>query len=455
MLWYRTFAETGSVMKKHAGGRRRNPEREEAISEVMTRSPTKTFMQITPLMLQRTWAELHHRYHNKMMQDYWLSELRKRSFHKDPADRFIPQRFCLEQAMLKLKLESEKTDSTQSVLEQDISQHYVNDYLRHLEGVFSIKRDHGRLFWFSQQPLPKPNTNHEVYQWPVRSRKRPLIKVPHAVLDLPNFRASFCMNSDTHDVPALNLLDWGSSRRLAAALDRSVYLNAIGEHPEELNKLMHGYWSSIWNTETKKLEKEIICHCFEHGGCVINALDWHPGGTLYASGCSNGTLQVHHHLPGYRSLCLDFAHEGEITSLKSSPDGRFLASAGEDGAVRAMAWHPWKTSFLVIGGGSDGTLIMCNVNKCSKESHLLDPRASICAVEFSPLTGELVVAICTAIVGSDETLRIWYFLGPSSANATDISRYLKPLMPSHFVIPTIDQMRNNRIKINNFGCCIR
>ena len=35
MLWYRTFAETGSVMKKHAGGRRRNPEREEAISEVM------------------------------------------------------------------------------------------------------------------------------------------------------------------------------------------------------------------------------------------------------------------------------------------------------------------------------------------------------------------------------------------------------------------------------------
>ncbi|PSN46303.1 hypothetical protein C0J52_18609 [Blattella germanica] len=24
MLWYRTYAETGSVMKKHAGGRRRN-----------------------------------------------------------------------------------------------------------------------------------------------------------------------------------------------------------------------------------------------------------------------------------------------------------------------------------------------------------------------------------------------------------------------------------------------
>ncbi|PSN54262.1 hypothetical protein C0J52_08610 [Blattella germanica] len=76
MLWYRTFAETGSVMKKHAGGRRRNPEHKEAISEVkdlvyaqkprniddLKLKTTQAFTQITPLMLQRTWAELHHRY---------------------------------------------------------------------------------------------------------------------------------------------------------------------------------------------------------------------------------------------------------------------------------------------------------------------------------------------------------------------------------------------------------
>ena len=39
MLWYRTFVETGSVLKKHAGGRRRNPVREAAISWLGPQTP--------------------------------------------------------------------------------------------------------------------------------------------------------------------------------------------------------------------------------------------------------------------------------------------------------------------------------------------------------------------------------------------------------------------------------
>ena len=46
MLWYRTFAETGFMLKEHASGRSRNPVREEAISEAMTRSPTKSLRQL-------------------------------------------------------------------------------------------------------------------------------------------------------------------------------------------------------------------------------------------------------------------------------------------------------------------------------------------------------------------------------------------------------------------------
>ncbi|PSN36482.1 hypothetical protein C0J52_25268 [Blattella germanica] len=60
MRWYRTFAETGSVMKKYAGGPRRNPEREEAISEVMARSPTK-----------KMWTE-----QQKVQCVLWFAELK-------------------------------------------------------------------------------------------------------------------------------------------------------------------------------------------------------------------------------------------------------------------------------------------------------------------------------------------------------------------------------------------
>ena len=43
-----------------------------------------------------------------------------------------------------------------------------------------------------------------------------------------------------------------------------------------------------------------------------------------------------------------------------------------------------------------------------------------------------------AIVGSDETLRITHFLGPSSARSTTLSRYLKPMMPLNYSMPPRD-----------------
>jgi hypothetical protein len=53
-----------------------------------------------------------------------------------------------------------------------------------------------------------------------------------------------------------------------------------------------------------------------------------------------------------------------------------------------------------------------------------------------------MIFICTATAGSDETLRIWYFLGPSSARKEDISRFLKPLMPEAFRMPPCNKRKN-------------
>jgi hypothetical protein len=89
-----------------------------------------------------------------------------------------------------------------------------------------------------------------------------------------------------------------------------------------------------------------------------------------------------------------------------------------------------------------------------------------------------MIFVHTATAGSDETLRIWYFLGPSSAREKDIWRFLKPLMPPYFSMLPFNKRRNQNdssytqkiskgnsslytkeelysIHENSFGCIIR
>jgi hypothetical protein len=89
-----------------------------------------------------------------------------------------------------------------------------------------------------------------------------------------------------------------------------------------------------------------------------------------------------------------------------------------------------------------------------------------------------MIFINTATAGSDETLRIWYFFGPSSTREKDIYRFLKPLMPPYFSMLPFNKRRNQNnssythkifkgnsslfrkdeiysIHDNSFGCIIR
>jgi hypothetical protein len=89
-----------------------------------------------------------------------------------------------------------------------------------------------------------------------------------------------------------------------------------------------------------------------------------------------------------------------------------------------------------------------------------------------------MICLCIATVGSDETLRIWYFLGPSSAREKDVWRFLKPMVPATFSMSRCTERKkpddsshtptNNKRKLssfkkeedynihnNSFGCIIR
>ncbi|XP_023719657.1 protein cortex isoform X2 [Cryptotermes secundus] len=499
---------------------------------------------------------------NMLMQSFAFNQER-RALHCHTGDRFIPRRCRLNTDNFLYTQALSEALQEEDILKQDICNIYVEEYGRLLQSALNLSHAHARLLTFCCSSPPEEKAPKEVYQWPIRCRRRPLIKQPHHLLDLPNFRSNFF----------LNLLDWGPSNYLAASLHNSVYLYATGEDTTELTTIANGYYSAVkwdsigeklvigtnnsaiqvWNTRNRNLLAETTCNCADSlvSKCLINALAWHPSDTKFVSACSNGTLLLiplsSFQLRSEQTSILR-AHEGQICSLRCSQDGRFLASSGEDSAVRlwlwpsltpgmeiinfgdpvrAMAWHPWKPSYLVIGSSISGSISLWNVNKYTQEAHhTLGSSAFVCSLEWSPVTGELVAGIWIsepaedeqeplgrsvlvvlktlnkvvdrmecyagqifyllwspdgrqiATAGSDEALRIWYFLGPSSTREKDIRRFLKPLMPASFrMLPCIKKRNQNRssytqkvnksnlssfmeemhysINYNSFGCIIR
>jgi WD40 repeat protein len=62
---------------------------------------------------------------------------------------------------------------------------------------------------------------------------------------------------------------------------------------------------------------------------------------------------------------------------------------------QAIAWHPWKPSYLAIGGTESGIISLWNVNQRKEKAEymMVDSSALVCSLEWSPLTGELVASI--------------------------------------------------------------
>ena len=149
--------------------------------------------------------------------------------------------------------------------------------------------------------------------------------------------------------------------------------------------------------------------------CRVPCLAWNKWNLT--SGSRSGVLQQSDVRVQQHVVSRIQAHSQEICGLAWSPDGRQLASGGNDNvlniwntasgqhytgdsasfsltshqaAVKALAWCPWQSNVLASGGGTaDRTIKIWNTSNGNMLSST-DTRSQVCSMVWAPEYKELV-----------------------------------------------------------------
>lgn len=280
----------------------------------------------------------------------------------------------------------------------------------------------GRDFLKQQQKLESPFStsvlgNTSVAGLPfTRRTSRRIARSPFKVLDAPALADDFY----------LNLVDWSSQNILAVGLGACVYL---------------------WSASTSKVTT--LCDLGPQD-CVCS-VSWTQRGTYLAVGTNQGEVQIWdatkarciRTVEGHRSRVGTLAwnshtlssgsrdrnilqhdvrspehynsrlvgHRSEVCGLKWSPDGRELASGGNDNqlfiwnnsslsprlrfvehtaAVKAIAWSPHQHGLLASGGGTADRCIRFWNTSTNTALHAVDTGSQVCNLMWSKNVNELV-----------------------------------------------------------------
>ncbi|XP_036410690.1 cell division cycle protein 20 homolog [Megalops cyprinoides] len=363
---------------------------------------------------------------------------------KAGADRFIPTRNSkqMDVASFLLAKENEPMDPNASAENQKAWSVSLNGY----------DLEEAKILHLGGKPLNAPegyqNNLKVLYSQvptPVSTKKtRYISSAPDRILDAPDLRNDFYLNH----------MDWSSQNLLAVALHNSVYLwNAnqgditllmMMEREEDyicsVSWIKEGNYLAIgtsdhkvqlWDVENQKRLRSMASH-----SARVCALSWNNH--ILSSGSRSG--QIHHHdvrVADHHIFTLT-GHTQEVCGLKWSPDGKYLASGGNDnlvlvwsgvdggasavhcfrhhqGAVKALAWCPWQPNIMASGGGtSDRHIRIWNVNTGSCISSL-DTQSQISSLVFAPNYKELVSGHGYA----QDSLIIWKY--PSLTKVAELS----------------------------------
>ncbi|XP_053690665.1 cell division cycle protein 20 homolog [Sabethes cyaneus] len=279
-----------------------------------------------------------------------------------------------------------------------------------------------------------------------KSGSRFIPNAPERILDAPDIINDYY----------LNLMDWSGDNVVAVALGSSVYLwnassgnievlyeNEGAEHACALSWIQEGHILAVgtnigtielWDCDHMKRLRVMDGHLGR-----IGVLAWNS--YIVCSGGRDGAI-INHDVRSRNHNVADLrAHSQEVCGLKWSPDGKHLASGGNDNlvnvwstangvphttttplhgfnqhqaAVRALAWCPWQPHTLASGGGTaDRCIKFWNVNS----GHMLnsvDTKSQVCGLLFSKTYKELISAHGYA----NNQLTIWKY--PSMNKQIDL-----------------------------------
>ncbi|XP_076837495.1 cell division cycle protein 20 homolog isoform X2 [Brachyhypopomus gauderio] len=281
---------------------------------------------------------------------------------------------------------------------------------------------------------------------PVSIKKtRYISTVPERILDAPELKNDFY----------LNLMDWGKHNLLAVALSEQVYLwdaapgdiTMLKKMEDENDFICSVSWSNdgnflaigtsdckveLWDVPYNKRLRSMDGH-----HARVSCLSWNDH--VLSSGSRSGLIHQHDVRVADHHLCTLRGHSQEVCGLTWSPDGRYLASGGNDnlvniwpsvqgasqqtavhsftehqGAVKALAWCPWQPSILASGGGtSDRHIRIWNVNSGSC-INAWDTCSQVSSLLFAPNYKELVSGHGFA----HDKIFIWKY--PSLAKVTEL-----------------------------------
>lgn len=266
----------------------------------------------------------------------------------------------------------------------------------------------------------------------------------------------------------LNLIDWSSNNILAVALGAQVYLwNADTGNIQQLmdmqqsttNYTLNDHVCSLnWIQDGDHLAVGLTNGSVELWDCVqnkklrtmfghrsrVSSLSWNS--YVLTSGCRTGEIN-HNDVRQRDHLVKELNgghHTQDVCGLKWSPDGKYLASGGNDNilniwslaginlkytngeplysynnshtaAVKALAWCPYQPNVLASGGGTaDRTIKFWNCNTGALLNSV-DTKSQVCSILFSTNYKELISGHGFA----NNQLIIWKY--PSMTKITELT----------------------------------
>uniref|UniRef100_A0A8C2F236 Cell division cycle 20 homolog n=1 Tax=Cyprinus carpio TaxID=7962 RepID=A0A8C2F236_CYPCA len=265
---------------------------------------------------------------------------------------------------------------------------------------------------------------------PVSIKKsRYISSVPERILDAPDIKNDFY----------LNLMDWGRQNLLAVGLANHVYLWDAGAGDIVLLKKMEDdseyicsvSWSKdgnflavgtsdckveLWDVQYQKRLRSMDGHLAR-----VSCLCWNDH--VLSSGSRSGLIHQHDVRVADHHIFTFGGHTQEVCGLTWSPDGKYLASGGNDnmvyiwpmttGSDSAFCWltHCLLVSSLVFApnykelvsghGFAHDKVIIWKYPSLSKVAELEGHEDRVLNLALSP------DASTVASVAADETIRLW------------------------------------------------